>query len=311
MVLGMLLPGGCAPASPTWAHPASAGLLSSGHWEITRQIDYYALPETDLRGEIRPNYVPYMVTLAGFHTGDFGLTAGPDDDVRYTTDGGQTWTKAPSALHCRHGLEIVDENVAWHCGNGGTRLSTDGGQTWKTVSPSACPYLSFLDAQTGWAASPYEIQATHDSGVSWEKIAKPAAMQDIAAITLRTVNDGAVLDAAGSLFVTQDGGRNWDIRSLGLRTGERLLVSTSGPLAVIRFLDARQGMLIFDLPDRTVWSAVTLDGGQTWQRREILELRDQSYYYHLFLSQDVSLLTVTDDFNNGKNVSLVLKYRQP
>jgi len=24
--------------------------------------------------------------------------------------------------------------VAWHCGNGGTRVSTDGGRTWRTTA---------------------------------------------------------------------------------------------------------------------------------------------------------------------------------
>ena len=252
-----------------------------------------------------------MVTLAGFLTDAFGITVGPDDDVRYTTDGGQSWTKAASALHCRHGLEIVNEKVAWHCGNGGTRISINGGQSWQTVTTSACPYLSFLNAQTGWAASPYVLQATFDGGVSWENVTLPFASQNIAAIDLRTANDGYVLDTAGNLFVTTDGGQNWEIHSLGLKTGERLIPTTEGPKAVMRFVDTQQGIVVFDLSDGTVWFTITSDGGQSWQRAEISELRDQSYYYHLYLTRDGHLLTVTDDFNNGTNTSLVLHYQQP
>jgi photosystem II stability/assembly factor-like uncharacterized protein len=301
IALGTMLLTGCALTTPT----------SLGHWEIVRQINYSKLPETNLKGDLGPAYLVYLVTLAGFHTDRFGITVGPDDDARYTTDSGQSWTKAASALHCRHGLEIVDEKIAWHCGNGGTRVSTDGGQTWKTVTSSACPYMSFLDAQTGWAASPYDLQVTSDGGTSWEKIALPSAIRDIATIALRTANDGYILDTAGNLFSTSDGGQSWEAHSLGLKTGERLMATTVGPKAAMRFMDARHGMVVFDLEDGTVWFAVTGDGGRSWQRAEIPELRNQSFYYHLYLAHNGNLLTVTDDFNNGANTSVVLRYRQP
>jgi photosystem II stability/assembly factor-like uncharacterized protein len=306
-LLGAIGLAGCMVTS----QPAASSLIPLGHWEVMRKINYSNLPKTNLKGDIGPAYLVYLVTLAGFHTDTFGLTVGPDDDVRYTTDSGQSWTKAAGALHCRHGLEIVDEKVAWHCGNGGTRVSTNGGQTWHTVTSSACPYLSFLDAQTGWAASPDILQATSDGGVSWSKVTLPVVTQSIATIALRTANDGYVLDTSGNLFVTTNGGLSWEVHSLGLVADERLIAGTEGPKAVMRFVDAQYGMIAFDLADRTVWFAVTWDGGQSWQRAEISELRDQSYYYHLYLARDSHLLTATDDFNNGDNVSILLRYQQP
>ena len=127
--------GGCSfaysPVLPSET-PTTINYTSPGHWEIVRQIDYGSIPETNLKGANDPAYLLYLVTVAGFHSDAFGITVGPDDDVRYTTDGGQSWTRSTNALHCRHGLEVVDEYVAWHCGNGGTRVSTDGGQTWDT-----------------------------------------------------------------------------------------------------------------------------------------------------------------------------------
>ncbi len=314
VALGLMVLEGCAlaPRSATpGATPTASGFDSLGRWEVVRQIEYYNLPEENLKGDIGPAYTPYLVSLAGFHTDAFGITVGPDDDARYTTDGGQSWTKAAGELHCRHGLEIVDERVAWHCGNGGTRVSTDGGQTWHTVTPAGCPYLSFLDAQTGWAASPSGLQATSDGGASWNDLSPPLDTQSIAAVALRTVNDGYVLGTTGDLFVTADGGQSWGVRSLGLETGERLIAAWVGPNVAMRFFDAQHGMVVFALSDRTVWFAITRDGGQSWQRAEIPELRDQSYYYHLYLARDGRLLTVTDAYVNGANVSIVLRYQQP
>jgi photosystem II stability/assembly factor-like uncharacterized protein len=312
IVMAVILLGGCSsahsPVSPS-GMPTSINFTSPGYWEIIRKIDYRSIPKANLKGDNDPAYRLYLVTVAGFHSDTFGITAGPDDDVRYTTDGGQSWTRSPNALHCRHGLEIVNEYVAWHCGNGGTRVSIDGGQTWKTKSPSACPYMSFLDAQTGWTASPASVQATHDGGTTWINVSMPLAIKDIAAIAFQSANTGYVLDTDGNLFVTVDEGKSWDIHSLGLKKGEQLTMTTNGPRAALRFFDPQHGMVIFDLPDRTVWFAITSDGGKSWQRAEIPELRDQSYYYHLFLSHDGSLLTATDNFDHGKNTSILLKYR--
>ena len=291
--------------------PAASSFSPPGHWEIIRQIDYYNLPDDSLKGELGPAYSVYMVSLAGFHTETYGITVGPDDDARYTTDSGQTWAKAPSELHCRHGLEIVDEKVAWHCGNGGTRVTANGGETWQTVAPSPCPYLSFLDKQTGWAASPTILKSTSDGGASWNTLPLPSIDNSITAVELRTPTDGYLLDTAGNLFITVDGGQTWETRSLGLKSGERLMTTTVGPKVAMRFVDTQHGMVVFDLSDRTVWFSVTEDGGQSWERAEMSELRGQSQYYHLYLARDGHLLTITDDFTNGENTSTVLRYQQP
>jgi photosystem II stability/assembly factor-like uncharacterized protein len=303
LLLVLVALAGCAPASP------GGGIAAPGRWEVVRRIDYDSLPKTALKGDIGPAYLYYAVSLAGFQTDAFGVTVGPDDDVRYTTDGGASWTKSPNALHCRHGLDIVDDRVAWHCGNGGTRVSTDGGRTWRTVAPSPCPSLSFLDARTGWAASAYRLQATADGGATWTDVALPPGMDDIAAVALRTPADGILLDKKGAVYVTADGGKSWRALppGLGLKAEERL-ISGINPMATMRFFDARRGMAVFDLSDGSVWSALTLDGGQTWQRAEIAELRGRSTYYHLYLAHDGRLLTATDDFN-GQHQSVLLRYQ--
>jgi photosystem II stability/assembly factor-like uncharacterized protein len=303
-VIGAVENGGCAFPVPQ----ESFRFADPGRLEEVRRIEYGKIPSENLFGDLGPAYRVYLVTLAAFHDEEFGLTAGPDDDVRYTQDGGGSWTRATGELHCRHGLEIVDDRVAWHCGNGGTRLSVDGGRTWKTVATSACPNLSFLDAQTGWSASPYQLQTTGDGGDSWQTLDSPVDGGKIAAIALRTKDDGYLLNQEGNLYVTVDGGKRWEARALGLESDDRLVPSVNGPRAVMRFLDDRNGIIVFDLLDRSVWFAVTGDGGRTWQKVEITVLRNQSSYYQVYLSRNGRWLTVTDDFNNGKNVSVVFRY---
>jgi photosystem II stability/assembly factor-like uncharacterized protein len=279
-----------------------------GRWEKINTIVYYDIPTENLKGAITPAYLLYMVTVAGFHNREFGISAGPDDDVRYTVDGGEVWTRAEGELHCRHGLEIVDEHTAWHCGNGGMRVTDDGGRTWTTVTQSPCPILSFLDSQTGWAASPYLLQETIDGGESWTTLIPSVDEGAIAAAAITSPGTGYILDKFGALHRTADDGKTWETSSIGLAAGQLLVPSYNGPRAALRFVDERHGVLVYDLEDRSVWFAVTADGGQTWQREEIAELRDQATYFQVFLSQDGSLLTMTNDFNNGTNVSTVFRY---
>lgn len=286
-----------------------------GHWEIFRKIDYRSIPKASLKGNIDPSHMYYTVTLAGFHTDAFGISAGLDDDVRYTMDGGKTWTISSDlskGLFCRHGLDVVSEKIVWHSGNQGIAVSSDGCRTWRKVSSIDCPFLTFLDDRNGWFADPYfhTLQSTVDGGSSWSTVTLPSAMKDIAAISIRTIHDGYILDTSGNLFVTADGARTWKVRSLGLKNGKNLITSKGSPLAALRFFDASYGMAVFDLADGSVWFAVTRNGGKIWQTEEIVALRNQSYYYHLFLSRDGNLLTATNDFNIEKPESVVLRYRQ-
>src|SRR5512143_1438269 len=111
----------------------------------------------------------HAVYYAGFMNESFGMTVGYGGEVHYTNDGGASWPQAANSSKCRFGLEIVDDQVAWHCGNGGhVRKSTDGGKTWQAVAdfgpsePNQCRFLSFLDDTTGWAATPSQLAATND-----------------------------------------------------------------------------------------------------------------------------------------------------
>lgn len=60
--------------------------------------------------------------------------------------------------HDLYGLDIVEENLIWTVGRAGhVRVSKDGARTWQEVSNlrygSVNEFSSFLDDQTGWAAS--------------------------------------------------------------------------------------------------------------------------------------------------------------
>jgi len=183
-------------------------------------------------------------------------------------------------------------------------VSTDGAQNWQTVSRLAyggdSPFISFLDTQTGWAASSEQLEATIDGGQTWVEIALPQEAATIAAITLRTAGDGYLLDNAGSLYITEDGGESWSLQTLGLDT--EILTSLSIPLAAIRFFDADHGLIVLILMgEGDVLAMRTADGGQTWEQESV-----PAEFGPLYLTHDGTILTVT---GTGGQIT-VLRYEE-
>jgi hypothetical protein len=278
---------------PTTA-PTETAVL--GPWSVERQMNVF-----------------FSVNVAGFLDDAFGIAVGDGGAVHYTRDGGQTWLEAQNSSLCRYALDILDEQVAWHCGNSGSvGLSVDGGKTWQKVGnyggmePDHCLHVSFPDTSTGWAATASTLGATNDGGKSWVELTLPKDFQrNILAIYLRTASDGYLLDAKGTFWVTTDAGKTWSANSLGLKEKERLF--SNAPNAAIRFSDANHGMLVAILMikgQKVVAGFHTEDGGQTWQWEQIPGLTWASF----FLARDgASLTAVAAD--EGKIT--VLRYQQP
>lgn len=234
---------------------------------------------------------------AGFLNDTQGITVSYAGEVHYTKDGGKTWPRAYNNSWCRFGLEILDEKTAWHCGNRGhVRMSTDGGESWEAVAdfgdmePDQCRFLSFIDAKTGWIAAPGRIAATTDGAQSWTEFDLPESSKNTAAINLRSVKDGYVLDVTGALFVTQDAGKTWSKRLVPL---DGKLLTMKCPTAAMRFLDADHGTIVVSNKGAVVAFA-TADGGKTWDKTVV----NDKLSGYLYLTRDGKTLTVTSKLGN-------------
>ena len=278
--------------TPTEPPPQDDG-VTFGSWRLVARVE-----------------APSTTFVVEFLDASFGIAVGHRGSIRVTSDGGSTWTEPERRTTARRfGLDIVDRLSAWNCGNEGHVLMTlDGGQTWQSVRsfgpdvPDHCRFLSFLDAESGWAATPRQLGATEDGGQSWRDIALPSTIQDIAAIALRTPSDGYVLDAAGDLFATHDGGETWHANTLGLEEGRRLVTSTV-PMAAMRFVDGDQGVIVLQDDQTGTWAVFTADSGLTWQWEEIPGAPGRA---PLFLAPDGKTLTLYDGTE-----AIVLRYNGP
>lgn len=202
----------------------------------------------------------------------------------------------------------MDVQTVWQCSAGPVGVSTDGARTWQAVTDYRnCRQLSFLDAHTGWIATADRLGATTDGGQTWQEVALPEGVGKIAAIFMRTPNDGYLLDTGGILHVTQDGGQSWSSHTLGLDLESALIPSRETASAAVRFSDAGRGLAVVHLAGGISSQLVTLrttDGGQTWEQEGALPIPLLSA---LYLSHDGSTLTITDQTESRV---IVLRYRE-
>jgi photosystem II stability/assembly factor-like uncharacterized protein len=121
-------------------------------------------------------------------------------------------------------------------------------------------------------------------------------MADVAGIVLRTASDGYLLDDAGVLHTTRDGGQTWSAQTLGLDRAMEIPVLT--PSVAMRFFDAERGLIVLSLTGdekNAILALRTADGGQTWTQ-EFLSSRIGT----LYLTHDGTILTVTDLVNSNE-----------
>jgi photosystem II stability/assembly factor-like uncharacterized protein len=251
--------------------------------------------------------VKHPCNLVGFLDETYGITVGYSGEIQYTKDSGENWNKAENKSLCRLGLEIVNEKLAWNCGNAGhVRMSNDGGQTWIAVSsfgdmePDQARFLSFIDNEIGWIASNYRFATTADGGRTWNEIDTPTGNEDIAAIYLRTSNEGFVMDVKGNLYITKDGCKTWSKQVVPLM-GEKL-VSSRCPMAVMHFSDANNGCILIS-HKKAIWSYTTTNGGEEWSKEQV----SKEHYGFLYLTRDGKKLTITSKKNlmNSKEEATV------
>jgi photosystem II stability/assembly factor-like uncharacterized protein len=234
--------------------------------------------------------------LVGFNDENHGIAIGEDGQNVYTLDAGQTWPQADNQSMGLYGLEIVDDQTAFACGTGmNVRLTADGGMTWQAGGnfgggfPAHCRFMSFADAQSGWAATPTLLGSTTDGAASWATLSLPAGADSLASISLIAPGQGFLLDVSGRVYATSDNAATWT-EAGQLPMGDLTIGSLSYPLAAMRFQDAVHGMVVIAAIVDGAGQVVafqTTDGGASWTQETV-----PATYGAPFLSRNGRYLTL-------------------
>lgn len=253
--------------------------------------------------------------IAAFNNEKHGITAGYGGAVLFTKDSCQTWKRGSNISMCRFGLEIVDDNTAFTCGNGGgNRVSVDGGGNWDKMAdfgmnePAHCRFLSFIDGKTGWIASAMVLASTDDRGASWNKIQKPDGMGKIAAIDLFQPKAGYVLNSKGALFATVDGGAAWTSKPIVLQGSSFAFTPNNTAANAMQFKSSREGTVIaYRTEPKKAWVALrTEDAGDSWKVEEITDAVDP--VSAVYFSNDGRFVTL---YNGSKVISVFREGTDP
>lgn len=269
-------------------------------------------------GIVIDSSISHPSNIEGFLNENCGLTVGFGGEIHYSNDQGQTWPKAENSSMCRYCLDIIDENLAWSGGNGyNVRVTKDGGKTWSAVSDvnlgTIHHSIDFLDDKTGWIASTKKCAKTNDGGITWTVLDLPEEITSIAAMALRTPEDGYILTNNGLLYTTNDGGLSWTSKDLNLsdygvidEKGKPGLYKKSVSLADICFTDENNGIIIFSgvVPGEGVkaFCLTSNNGGETWTSEE-LDPKEGFIVNRVYITGDGQYLTLGS--NEGQ--LLVLK----
>jgi photosystem II stability/assembly factor-like uncharacterized protein len=242
------------------------------------------IPPSSLAGSwngwIYQNPYPTSNTLLAvkFVTPEKGWMAGQYGTILYTEDGGETWQYQESGTEQDlKSISFVNEKVGWAVGNGGVIIYTeDGGKKWQkqgnfTVSLHKVFPINGKECWVGGAGG--MLLYTNDGGKTWRK-QDIGTWYDIAGIFFKDINRGWVL-SRGKVYMTRDGGKNWEVSQLPIITPQR-----RSPDISFSFRGAPEehgwDADIFFLTDRLGWAVLGLeqiykteDGGKTWQINDL------------------------------------------
>ncbi len=172
----------------------------------------------------------FLDSLKGWVAGDSGI-------IMFTSDGGNSWQIQNTPINYSiHNIHFLNEHLGWalswrrnEFGPIGTTFlkTTNGGSTW--IAEDYGKDLTFLHSiffQTpliGWVCGePGTILKTTDGGVDWSE-ARISNIQfaNFPIVKLKFFDNmfglgcGGIRDIAGVIWVTSDGGNNWDSFPIG------------------------------------------------------------------------------------------------
>lgn len=230
-----------------------------------------------------------------FYNKDYGITVGYSGEIHYTGDQGKTWPQAQNKTLCLFGIDIIDENFAFACGNGKNVTKTsDGGKTWNRVtdfggtSPNQCQLLSFVDENTGLIASQNQLAYTSDSGNTWTELTAPVK---IMAIHLTNTTKGYLIGTDRKLYITEDAGATWVAQELDIKGFENGLTAISS--CAFSISEDGSGILFYLDRDGVLNCFETKDSSAAWTKTaELKDTLENDKPCFLYLSRDAKYLTL-------------------
>jgi photosystem II stability/assembly factor-like uncharacterized protein len=189
-----------------------------------------------------------------------GYSSGSDGTVLRTTNGGTSWQKILENFNDNLVKITFKDNSNGYAvsSNGTVYITTDGGSSWTSVYATVNEGLldiTVLSSGTGYVCGTSgAILKTVNDGTTWTPIYVTATSgYTIRDLSFPNTDNGWVLDDAGRLMHTADGGSSWN---------EQTPFSNSFATSAVYFSDANRGWVVGNWPDGGYGQILrTTDGG--------------------------------------------------
>jgi photosystem II stability/assembly factor-like uncharacterized protein len=157
-----------------------------------------------------------------------GFIADYDGGIFKTTDGGNSWKQVASTALPFFDTHFVNANEGWAVGGNGSCYETncippgamilhtvDAGETWtrvnvNTANPMLFWSVWFVNQQLGFAVGGQSILRTTDGGETWNETTVENPGADLLNVRFFDENNGMVTGIFDKVFITKDGGENWE-----------------------------------------------------------------------------------------------------
>jgi PKD repeat protein len=197
-----------------------------------------------------------------FTSVDTGFAVGWDDNIIYTTDGGNTWNEKSvgSDIYFYTDIEFWDANngvISGSLNSGGSRVwvTADGGDTWTEATgiETGIIDLAYADANTLISTcNDDDLYKSTDGGLTWSLNYDGDDPDDdpLLGVNFGTDKFGVVGGMDGKVMITTDGGNSWS---------EQVVGNGSSLYAIKCF---GSDSIYVGGSDRVIYKS--LDSGETW-----------------------------------------------
>lgn len=245
----------------------------------------------------------FTSNLMGYDDKDNAISIGYAGEIHHFSPDATDWPRSDNASLCRFGMDVVDGEICYTCGNGGQiTKSVDGGKTFVKMadfglsSPNACKLISFCDKDNGIVASSIKLAITSDGAESWTELDVPGR---ILALRMASPEVFYCICDDFNFYTTSDGGKTWESTSLNLPLGNEYLNEI---LKITFSIDGDNSFTVFciDKENRTLKSYSTTDNWENVTENSVPEFNSAMGLF--YISPDGNYLTVTNSLKKTATV---------
>lgn len=146
-------------------------------------------------------------------TAEKGIAVGDGKKVRYTSDGGKTWTAGTNECQVLFALYALDSENCYACGDHSAFTKTsDGGKTWTKLSDfplKRAKGIHMNDSESAWVWGLRDLYQYNVKDSSWQKINLPEGLNAVEAAAKVSEQAGYLCGGDGCIYKTEDNGKNW------------------------------------------------------------------------------------------------------